>query len=254
MIFRTRSKLALESDASADIVVVSLDDAVALAEAAEAAEVEARATTARARAVRLRQQAEPGGVALCDDTAQVPADSDVSDSMARAATVGKRRSLRRPTSTVMLIAAVAVVVSSSLAASGYFVWHHHVASQKRLTAVDFVAAGRQDVTALMSLDFNKTDENMRRISDNSTGTFKQHFPVIAQQLSQGLQRSKVTTTVTVSDVAVESMTANSAVVLVAATTQAKEADGAPEPRTWHIALTLQRDGGQPKMSNVEFVQ
>jgi hypothetical protein len=45
---------------------------------------------------------------------------------------------------------------------------------------------------------------------------------------RGLQRSKIVTTVTVNDVAVESMTENSAVVLVATTTEAKTAE-ATEP-------------------------
>jgi Mce-associated membrane protein len=214
---------------------VSKTAALADAAEAEAAEVEARATVARARAVRLRQQAETGQVGGC-------------------AAAGGRQRRRRSTSKAMSTAAVIMLLGSLFAASGYFVWQHRIASQKRLGAADFAAAARQDVAALMSLDFNKTQEDMQRIAENSTGNFKQHFPVIAQQLSQGLQRSQVVTTVTVSDVAVESMTDNSAVVLVAATTKAKEADGPQEPRTWHIALTLQRDGGQPKMSNVEFVQ
>ena len=64
----------------------------------------------------------------------------------------------------------------------------------------------------------------------------------------------VPSTVTVHDVAVESMTDNSAIVLVAATTEAKGAEGPPQPRSWHIALGLRRDGGKPKMANIEFVQ
>jgi Mce-associated membrane protein len=112
---------------------------------------------------------------------------------------------------------------------------------------------------LMSLDFNKTKEDMQRISDNTTGSCKEHFPVVALQLTNGLQRSKVVTTVSVNDLAVESMSDNSAVVLVAATTQAKSPDD-PQPndkqqlQSWHIVLTLLRDKGQPKMSKVEFVQ
>ncbi|ORV10872.1 hypothetical protein AWB95_13665 [Mycobacterium celatum] len=106
----------------------------------------------------------------------------------------------------------------------------------------------------MSLDFSKAQENMQRIADNSTGNFKNSFPVIADKLTKGLEQSKVTTTVTVHDVAVESMTDNSAIVLVAATTEAKAPDGPPQPRSWQIALGLRRDGGKPKMANIEFVQ
>jgi Mce-associated membrane protein len=228
------------------------DAALALAEAAEAeaAEVEAQAAAARARAIRLRRQAEG------NDDHSVDTDSTDADADSR----GPRRwRPPRPTSKTMAVGAAMILICASLALTGYFVWVDRIASQKRQRSAEFVAAARQDVMTLMSLDFNKTKEDMQRISDNTTGSFKEHFPVVALQLTNGLQRSKVVTTVSVKDVAVESMTDNSAVVLVAATTRAKSPDD-PQPndrqqlQTWHIELTLLRDKGQPKMSNVEFVQ
>jgi Mce-associated membrane protein len=228
------------------------DTALALAEAAEAeaVEVEAQAAAARARAIRLRRQAEG------NDDHSVDIDTTDADADSR----GPRRwRLRRPTRKTMAVGATIILICASLALTGCFVWVDRIASQKRQRSAEFVAAARQDVMTLMSLDFNKTKEDMQRISDNTTGSFKEHFPVVALQLTNGLQRSKVVTTVSVNDVAVESMTDNSAVVLVAATTQAKSPDD-PQPndkqqlQTWHIVLTLLRDKGQPKMSNVEFVQ
>ncbi|HET9874509.1 MAG TPA: hypothetical protein VFQ37_01940, partial [Mycobacterium sp.] len=76
-------------------------------------------------------------------------------------------------------------------------------------------------------------------------------------LTKRLQASKVVTKTTVDDVAVESLTDNSAIVLVAATTEATGAakpDDARPPQSWHIALGLTMDGGQPKMSSIEFVE
>jgi Mce-associated membrane protein len=227
------------------------DTALALAEAAEAeaAEVEAQAAEARARAIRLRRQAE----------ADPDGDHAATDAPATGTRVPQRWRLRSPTRKTMAVGAAIMVICVSLALTGYFVWVDRIASQKRQRSAEFAAAARQDVMTLMSLDFNKTKEDMQRISDNTTGSFKEHFPVVALQLTNGLQRSKVVTTVSVNDVAVESMTDNSAVVLVGATTQAKSPDD-PQPndkqqlQTWHIVLTLLRDKGQPKMSNVEFVQ
>jgi Mce-associated membrane protein len=247
MILRGRRRPELDTDGLAEA-------AEAEAAEAEAAGAEARAAVARARAIRLRQEAESAQPVSGDDTSDVTSvDVDVEATTGTAISARRARP-HRSSSKALSVGAAIVVLGACGAASGYMVWHHHLVAQKGLVAADFVAAARKDVAALMSLDFNKTQEDMQRIADNSTGAFKQHFPVIAQQLTQGLQRSKVVTTVTVGDVAVESMTDNSAVVLIAATTQAKEADGPPEPRSWHIALTLLRDGGQPKMSNVEFVQ
>jgi Mce-associated membrane protein len=239
------------------------DTALALAEAAEAeaAAVEAQAAEARARAVRLRRQAEANHDHSVDtDTADADPDGDdAASTPATGSRMPRGRRLRRPTSKTMAVGAAIIVICASLAITGYFVLVDRIASQKRQRSAEFVAAARQDVMTLMSLDFNKTKEDMQRISDNTTGSFKEHFPVVALQLTNGLQRSKVVTTVSVNDVAVESMTNNSAVVLVAATTQAKSPDD-PQPndkrqlQTWHIVLTLLRDKGQPKMSNVEFVQ
>jgi Mce-associated membrane protein len=227
------------------------DTALALAEAAEAeaVAVEAQAAEARARAVRLRRQAQ----------ADADGDDAAIDAPATGSVMPRRRRLRRPTTKTMAVGAAIIVICASFALTGYFVWVDRVASQKRERSAEFAAAACQDVMTLMSLDFNKTKEDMQRISDNTTGSFKEHFPVVALQLTNGLQRSKVVTTVSVNDVAVESMSDNSAVVLIAATTQAKSPDN-PQPndkqqlQSWHIVLTLLRDKGQPKMSKVEFVQ
>jgi Mce-associated membrane protein len=55
-------------------------------------------------------------------------------------------------------------------------------------------------------------------------------------------------------VELDSMTENSAVVLVASTSEVTNAAGAKQdPRKYRVIVTLTRDGGQLKMSKVEFV-
>ena len=50
------------------------------------------------------------------------------------------------------------------------------------------------------------------------------------------------------------MTDTSAVALVAASSRVTNSSGAnQEPRTWRLSVNLERDGGQIKMSKVEFV-
>ncbi|GFG74509.1 hypothetical protein [Mycobacterium botniense] len=231
-----------------------------LAEAAEAealaAEAEARAAAARARAERLRRQAEAASSDRPDgrDTATPHADDTGPDAPAADTGPPRHRRLRHPGIKVTAVCAGLVLICASLAASGYMVWRDHAASQQKHRIAEYAAAARRDVAALMSLDFNKTKEDLQRIEDNSTGRFKSTFPAFADQLSKRLQQSKMVTTVTVNDVAVESMTDDSAIVLVAATTQATGPDGQLQPQPWHIALGLRRDGGQPKMSSIEFVQ
>ena len=236
-------------------------DTLALADAAEAeaaaAEAEARAAAARARAIRLRRQADAAPPDDSDgDDGKDPADPNCDGGSVDSPAAGAVRSRWVPRPSRKAVAAVAgiVLICASLVASGYMVWQDRIASAQRQRVSEFAAAAREDVMALMSLDFKKTQEDLQRIRDNSTGNFKNSFPAVAERLSKGLEQSKVSTTVTVNDVAVESMTDNSAIVLVAASTEAKGPDGPPQPRSWHVALGLRMDGGKPKMANIEFVQ
>jgi Mce-associated membrane protein len=240
MTSRERPAPALDADRRDEPPEATAAASAAAAEAeAAAAEAEARAATARARALRLRRQAGEAG------SGSDAADSDTADRPGR----------RRPHATkVVTVAAALVLLCGSLAASGYMVWHHRIAAQERQRNAEFTAAAREAAVTFMSLDFNKLDEGIQRIADISTGQFKDRFPIIGDQMAKRVQQSKLVTTATVNEVAVESMTADSAIVLVAATTESKSPEGAQEPQFWHMALRLTEDGGQPKISNVEFVQ
>nr|WP_205843267.1 hypothetical protein [Mycobacterium intracellulare] len=69
-----------------------------------------------------------------------------------------------------------------------------------------------------------------------------------------MKDSEVVTKGTVDATAVESMHDDSAVVLVAATSQITNPAGAQkEPRAWRLSVTMTREGGQLKMSKIEFV-
>jgi Mce-associated membrane protein len=83
---------------------------------------------------------------------------------------------------------------------------------------------------------------------------KANFKNQADDFIKVAQDSKVITEVTVNSAAVESMTNDTAVVLVSAASRVTNAAGAKqEPRSWRLSVNLQRDGGQIKMSKVEFV-
>ncbi len=131
--------------------------------------------------------------------------------------------------------------------------HRHQAAEQQRRA-EYAAAGRQSVVTLMSLDFNKAKDDVQRIIDNSTGQFRDDFKNQADDFIKVAQDSKVITEVTVNATAVESMTNDSAVVLVSASSRVTNSAGAKqEPRSWRLSVNLKRDGGQIKMSKVEFV-
>jgi Mce-associated membrane protein len=226
-------------------------DELARAADAEADAAEARAEAARARAAELRRALED--TVVVEDT--VVEDTVVEDTVVPP----PQAPSRQPTSTLMSTAAVAVttlVTAGLLAATGYMLWQHHKTAQQRHSAAEFVAAARQDVVNLMSMDYNKSQESVQRVLDGSTGKFRANFDETADEFAKALRDEKIITSASVNDAAIDSMTGDSAVVLISATSR-REGKQAPkdqqQPQVWRVVLTLEREGDQIKMSGVEFV-
>lgn len=224
---------------------------VALAEA-EAAGAEAVAAEARARAIRLQEQAQNPGADAADpppselSVADPPADAGVSR-LARAREL--MLAWIRPAAVAVVVCSCALVVLSAL-----MVQQHRRAQADQRHRAEFVAAARQVVVTLMSIDYNDAEGSVQRIVDNSTGPFRTEFQGAADDFVKVSKDAKVTTTATVNAAAVESMASDSATVLVAASSTVTNAAGAQEaPRRWRLTVDLQREGDQIKMSKVEFV-
>lgn len=214
---RKRRSGAVEADGSDHQSLTQATEAVVTAQA--------RAQTARERATRLSKRAD-----------------------------ARPRRLRRPGRKTVAASVAAALVCGSLGASGYLWRHHRTVAHHQQRAAEFAAAARQDAIWVMSIDANKAREDVQRIIDNTTGTFKAGMLLSAEDLVNAVQQSNVSTTVDIAGVAVESMTEDSAVVLVAAKAAVVNRDkDKPAPRSWRIVMTLQRDGGQPKVSNIEVL-
>src|SRR5699024_1513378 len=93
---------------------------------------------------------------------------------------------------------------------------------------EFVAVARQVVVTLMSIDYNDAEGAVQRIVDNSTEPFRTEFEGAAEDFVKVSKDAKVTTKATVDTAAVESMTPDSAVVLVSASSTVTNAAGADE--------------------------
>lgn len=199
---------------------------------ARAAEAEARAEAARARAEELRRRLEE-----LEAPERAPAPSPAV------------RPLIAP-----LLAALATV--ALLATTGYMLWQHRSADQQRRQQAEYAATARQGVINLMSVDFATAGDTVQRVIDGSTGRFRSNFEETADDFVKALQEEKIVTKATVNDAAVESVSDDTAVVLVSATSQ-RQGPQAPQeqqqPRVWRVVVTLQRDGDQMKMSAVDFV-
>jgi Mce-associated membrane protein len=215
-----------------------------VAEADELTQVEARAEAARARAIRMRQQAE----AASSDHVDPPDEAEP-----ESAPPGRRR-LHRPSRKALAFAAAFVVSCAALTASGYLMWHHHKVEQQSQRSAEFATAARDAVVMMMSIDANKARDDMQRFADATTGQFKAGVLLGAQDLVKALEQSKVTAKAAVQAVAVQSMTEDSAVVLVAAKSELTKPDQAkPDLRSFRLVVNVERDGGHLKISKVEFV-
>ncbi|KZS76721.1 hypothetical protein A4G26_04670 [Mycobacterium kansasii] len=234
-------------------------DGESLTQAAEAvALAEARARAARERARQLSEKAgaitggqQPTAGAEAEDAAV-----DHGAGNARRRFRVRRLRLRRPGRKGLAAMAAAVISCGSLGASGYLVWHHRTVVRQQQRATEFASAARQGAITLMSIDATKAREDVQRIIDSTTGAFKGGMLIAADDLVQSVEQSRVSTKVTVQGVAVQSMTDDSAVVLVAAKAEVANPEANPDkaklpPRSWRIVMTVQRDGGQLKVAKVE---
>jgi Mce-associated membrane protein len=264
-------------------------DALALAEEAEAeaaeAEGAAAAARARAKALRLRREAEAAKAAKVAETVAEPAEVETDqdddadnekaaqekvddehkdevavadDAVADDSPGAERRGvrIRIPLPSWKAVAAVltVLIIAALLAVSGWMFMGHQKAQAEQQRRAEFSAAARQSVVTLMSLDYNKAKEDVQRIIDNSTGQFKTDFESTKDDFVKVATDSKAVTETNVTATAVESMTDDTATVLVAATSRVTNAAGAKqEPRAWRLSVDLARDGGQMKLAKVEFV-
>jgi Mce-associated membrane protein len=191
-----------------------------------------------------------------DAVAEADADTSPADDAAEKPARRWPRRLHRPKWSTVAAALAVVVILAALSGSVYMVLDHRHATQQRQRAAEFAAAARQGVVTLTSMDFNNAKEGVQRIADDSTGTFRDDFLKMADDFIKVVEQSKVVSQGTVQAAAVDldTMTDNSAVVLVASTSEITNAAGAKQdPRTYRLIVTIARDGKQLKMSKVEFV-
>jgi Mce-associated membrane protein len=240
------------TNSDADPSATEAPDSLAAAEQ-ELVRAEERAAAARARAAELRRTAEDGFSGASEPTE----DADVAEAQP-AASRSRRRwpwRPRRPTRTAVGVGTAILLICASLAASGYFVWQHRTLVQQRQHAAEFAAAAREEVAALMSIDPAHAAENLQHTIDDTTGALKSQMEATSSYMVKNAQDAQVTTKATVQDVAIESMTKNSAVLLVVAKSDTINADKSTRPTVfWRLSVNMDRDGDRLKMSKLDFVQ
>jgi Mce-associated membrane protein len=247
---------AKEEDATPaeeDVAAVAVPAEAPEAPESEPAETEAEPESAETEEVAAETEEapaedEPEALAKADDAAEAEAEQPAR----RFSRVTGR--LRRPKWSTVATSLAIVIIVAALAGSAYMIKEHRDAEQRRHREAEFLAAARQGVVTLTSLDFNEAKQGVQHILENSTGSFKDDFTKMADDFTKVVEQSKVISQGSVQAAAVESMTKDSAVVLVASTSEITNAAGAKQdPRNYRLIVTVSRDGGQLKLSKVEFV-
>jgi Mce-associated membrane protein len=243
----------------ADAKQQATEDAVSeedKADESESVETEVPDTKSEVEADETEAADDAEGVETEEQVVEADADSSADEAKPAGRRLRLSGRLRRPKWSTVAASLAIIVTLVALAGSGYMIKAHRDAVQQRQRAAEFVAAARQGVVTLTSLDFNNAKQGVQRILENSTGSFKDDFLKMADDFTKVVEQSKVISQGSVQAAAVDldTMTKDSAVVLVASTSEVTNAAGAKQdPRNYRLIVTVTRDGGQLKISKVEFV-
>lgn len=153
-----------------------------------------------------------------------------------------------------LLAGLALVVVLA-AVTGWFGYQAYRSDQDTKERNLFLEVGRQAAQNPTTIDWERADADVQRVLDVATGTFYDDFQKRAEPFLQVVKEAKSKSVGTLGEAGLESVSGDTAEVLVAVTVKSSNA-GAPEqpPRAWRMRLTVQRVDDRAKVSQVEFVQ
>lgn len=207
--------------------------------------------------VTAKSTEDPGipsaaSVTQSTDPAAEPADS--TDSAGPADPAGptkKRRRLYRPGWRTLTACASLLIIAASAAATVHMRSYSADSDQERQRADEYAAFAEQSTINLMSLNSETARDDLQRAIDDTTGAFMASMLFNSEDFVKTMQEAKISTKVTIESTAVDSMTDDAAVVLVAARSEVTNADGPPRPpQLLRLVMDLQRVGSEIKVAKV----
>lgn len=163
------------------------------------------------------------------------------------------RKSRIPTPRFALAASL-LIVTALTSLAGWLGFQAYQSHQVQIAHAQYLQMARLGAVNLTTIDWQHADADIQRILDSATGTFYDDFAKRSQPFIDVVKQAKSTSVGTVTAAGLESVTDNSAQVLVAMnvkTTNAGSQD--PTPRSWRMRIDVQKVGNDVKVSNVEFV-
>jgi Mce-associated membrane protein len=147
---------------------------------------------------------------------------------------------------VMLVVALGALTSWL----GFKVHQSYRADQQRALLLQ---VGRQGALNLTTIDWQRADSDVQRILSSATGAFHDDFANRSQPFIDVVKQAKSTSVGTVIEAALESDGGDVAQVLVAVSVKVTAGGAAQAPRAWRMRISVQKVGGDYKVSNVQFV-
>jgi len=116
-------------------------------------------------------------------------------------------------------------------------------------------AAEDETVAFLTVDYTNMDPLIEKVLAGATGSFKTQYAGARNNLKSSAQTAKAVSSGKVLATGVGDIDDDNAVVFVAADSQVKNKStkGKSEPRYYRLKLTMKRDAGQWRTSNLEFV-
>ena len=181
-------------------------------------------------------------------------DADADTDAKQASDEDKTKRRNRPWGQYLRRSVMPLLLVASLAVSGFLGWKQWQSHQVTQAGEQAQQAAIAYAQVLTSIDSNNVDQNFRQVLDGSTGEFKDMYTQSSVQLRQLLIDNKATAHGVVVDSAVQSASANKAVVLVFID-QTVTNKAAPDPRIdrSRVKITMEKVDGRWRASKVQLL-
>jgi Mce-associated membrane protein len=199
-------------------------------------------------------EATAAGDVEAGETSDAESESDEPDAAAHDddAESSKRRISISPVRLAVVVGVVAI-----FALGGVVGWLGHRTYQLREDQQQrelFLRVGRQGAVNLTTIDCQNVNSDIQRILDSATGAFYDDFLKRSQPFIDVVKKVQSVSTGTVTVAGLESSTNTDAQVLVAVSVQTTTSEAPQQtPRAWRMRISVQKNGDDVKVSNVEFV-
>jgi Mce-associated membrane protein len=175
---------------------------------------------------------------------------DEADAGSEDAVPAKRSSHVRAAMLVGL--AVIVALASTMGWLGFRAYQSHQAQAQRQL---FLQAGRQCALNLTTIDWQHADADVQRLLDSATGKFYDQFSQRKQPFINVVKKAQSKSVGTITEAGLESNSDDKAEALVAVSITSSSLGATDQaPREWRMRISMEKSGGQVKVSNVAFVQ